>query len=48
MFTGLMLTEQKQNIPKFEYDINNGVCLCHECHIKTDNYGYRAKKDKRR
>ena len=38
--------KEKANFPEFEYDVNNGVCLCHECHIKTDNYGYRAKKKK--
>lgn len=33
--------------PELIYDVNNGITLCHECHKKTDNYGYKARwKDK--
>ena len=35
--------KEKVNFPELEYDVDNGVCLCHDCHRKTDNYGYRAK-----
>ena len=34
--------KEKRNYPKLQYDVENGICLCHECHIKTDNYGYKA------
>ena len=35
--------KEKVNFPELEYDVGNGICLCHDCHRKTDNYGYRAK-----
>ena len=35
--------KEKVNFPELEYDVDNGICLCHDCHRKTDNYGYRAK-----
>ena len=35
--------KEKVNFPELEYDVSNGICLCHDCHRKTDNYGYRAK-----
>ena len=31
------------NYPELIYDVNNGICLCHECHKETDNYANRAK-----
>lgn len=36
--------KEKINFPELKYDVENGVTLCHECHKKTDNYGYKAKK----
>lgn len=35
--------KEKVNFPELEYDVDNGICLCHDCHKKTDNYGYKAK-----
>ena len=35
--------KEKVNFPELEYDVDNGICLCHDCHRKTDNYGYKAK-----
>lgn len=31
--------KEKVNYPELEYDINNGLCVCHDCHKKTHNYG---------
>jgi 5-methylcytosine-specific restriction endonuclease McrA len=25
--------------PELQFDIGNGLTLCHECHVKTDSYG---------
>ena len=35
--------KEKVNFPELEYDVDNGICLCNDCHRKTDNYGYKAK-----
>lgn len=41
--------KEKRNFPELKYDVSNGMCLCHDCHVKTDNYGYKAvKKQKQR
>lgn len=29
--------------PELIYELNNGRTLCHECHKKTDNYGYKQR-----
>jgi 5-methylcytosine-specific restriction endonuclease McrA len=29
--------------PELQFDVNNGLTLCHECHVKTDSYG-RGKR----
>lgn len=31
----------KSKFPEKMYDLDNGVTLCHECHLKTDTYGAR-------
>ena len=31
------------NYPDLIYDVDNGICLCHECHKQTDNYANKAK-----
>lgn len=25
-------------------DINNGIVLCHRCHVETDSYGSKARR----
>lgn len=35
--------KEKINYPELQYDVNNGICLCHDCHRKTENYGYKAR-----
>jgi 5-methylcytosine-specific restriction endonuclease McrA len=32
--------------PELRYDVSNGRVLCHDCHIKTDNYGAKALKER--
>jgi hypothetical protein len=37
--------------PELQFSVENGLALCHECHVKTDSYGRRAnilKERKRR
>ncbi|MDR3334903.1 MAG: HNH endonuclease [Treponema sp.] len=29
--------------PELQFDVNNGLTLCHKCHVKTDSYGRKAK-----
>lgn len=29
--------------PDLIYEVSNGRTLCHECHKKTDNYGYKQR-----
>ena len=33
--------------PELQFSVENGLALCHECHVKTDSYGRRAKILKR-
>ena len=32
--------------PELQFDINNGLTLCHNCHVKTDSYGRPSKKER--
>jgi 5-methylcytosine-specific restriction endonuclease McrA len=32
--------------PELQFDINNGLTLCHDCHVKTDSYGRKKMKIK--
>ena len=41
--SGFIRIKEKVNFPELEYDVDNGICLCNDCHRKTDNYGYKAK-----
>jgi 5-methylcytosine-specific restriction endonuclease McrA len=34
--------------PELEFDIKNGLTLCHDCHVKTDSYGFHPKRGKRK
>lgn len=34
--------KEKRNFPELQFEVSNGLCLCHEFHKKTDNYGRRA------
>ncbi len=36
--------QQAVDCAKF-WDINNGRTLCKPCHLKTDNYGHKAKRE---
>lgn len=29
--------------PELVFEMNNTITLCHNCHKKTDNYGYKAR-----
>jgi 5-methylcytosine-specific restriction endonuclease McrA len=29
--------------PELQFSVKNGLALCHDCHVKTDSYGRRAK-----
>jgi 5-methylcytosine-specific restriction endonuclease McrA len=33
--------------PELQFDVKNGLTLCHDCHVKTDSYGRRCGKLKR-
>ena len=33
--------------PELQFDTNNGLTLCHHCHVKTDSYGRHSRKPKR-
>jgi 5-methylcytosine-specific restriction endonuclease McrA len=28
--------------PELQFDVNNGLTLCHKCHVKTDSYGRKG------
>jgi 5-methylcytosine-specific restriction endonuclease McrA len=34
--------------PELQFDIKNGLTLCHDCHVQTDSYGRSSKKAKKR
>lgn len=38
--------KEKCNFPELQYEVSNGICLCHSCHEKTDNYGSKAIRRK--
>lgn len=38
--------KEKVNYPHLIFEVSNGRTLCHTCHIKTDNYGIKARKRK--
>jgi hypothetical protein len=33
--------------PELRYEVTNGITMCKHCHKKTDNFGYKAKINKR-
>jgi 5-methylcytosine-specific restriction endonuclease McrA len=39
--------KEQCNYPGLIYDVDNGITLCHECHKKTDNYGYKLRCNNR-
>jgi 5-methylcytosine-specific restriction endonuclease McrA len=30
--------------PELQFDVKNGLSLCHDCHVKTDTYGRHVAK----
>lgn len=30
---------------ELRYEVGNGQALCHKCHVKTDNYGIKARNE---
>lgn len=33
-----------RNHKELRHDVSNGQTLCHKCHVKTNNYGTKAKR----
>ena len=41
--------EEKSSNPELQYEVDNGICLCYECHSKKHEYieKYKSQRERR-